>query len=378
MSPRLLIATHKGLFLARRGVLGWELMPPVFLGASVTFAVGDPRDGMLYAAIERRHAGPALHRSEDNGKTWQQVAAPIHPVSRSDDAREADRARAAPPSIWTLAPDPGMPGALWCGTVPGGLFHSEDRGDSWHLVRGLWDRPERARWTGGGKGAPGLHSICVDPRDPRVVTVAISCGGIWRSEDHGTTWTAIGDGLRAAHAPKASRERPEVSDPHLLVQCPAAPDRMWCQHRAGIFVSDDAGVRWRQVKGVRPSAFGFAVAAHPSDPDTAWFVPTMSDTCRVPVGARLVVIQTRDGGATFVRRATGLPAKSYDVVLRHGLDLAPDGRTLALGSSTGGLWLSENAGVRFECLSAHLPPIHAVRFAFASPLRPRQRPARKA
>lgn len=372
MVQRLLVSTRKGLFVARRTALGWNLGPPSFLGTAVTLAVGDPRDGALYAALEHGHFGPKLQRSDDNGRTWTPVGTPTYPKPGRAAIQTDGEGRSVPWStklIWSLAIDPMTPGALWCGTVPGGLFHSSDRGATWRLVRSLWDRPERGQWRGGGKDGPGLHSICVDPRNPRTLTVAISCGGLWRSTDHGESWSLVGRGLRAAYVPKAQRLDPNIQDPHRLVQCAAAPDRMWCQHHNGIFVSDDAGLRWREVKRVAPSSFGFAVAVHPQDPRTAWFVPAVKDDCRLPPAARLVVTQTRDGGKTFVRRATGLPRPSYDLVLRHGLDLAADGRTLALGSSTGGLWISENGGGRFETISAHLPPIYGVRFVVPPPRR---------
>ena len=64
------------------------------------------------------------------------------------------------------------PGALWAGTMPGGLFRSEDRGQSWRLIEPLWHHPTRVKWNGGGADHAALHSICVDPRDPRSVVVA--------------------------------------------------------------------------------------------------------------------------------------------------------------------------------------------------------------
>ena len=62
---------------------------------------------------------------------------------------------------------PTEPGEIWCGTLPGGLFRSTDHGDSWQMVRSLWDHPKRRTWMGGGADLPGLHSIIVDPRDSK-------------------------------------------------------------------------------------------------------------------------------------------------------------------------------------------------------------------
>ena len=110
--------------------------------------------------------------------------------------------------------------------------------------------------------------------------------------------------------------------------------------------------------------FGFAVAAHPEDASTAWFVPAVKDECRVPVDGRVVVARTNDGGRSFDVLREGLPQEhAYDLVYRHALDVDERGRRLAMGSTTGGLWISENAGDSWDLFSAHLPPIYQVRFA---------------
>ena len=62
----------------------------------------------------------------------------------------------------------------------------------------------------------------------------------------------------------------------------------------------------------------------------------------------------------------GLPQENaYDLIYRHGLDVTADGKTLAMGSTTGSLWLSGDAGESWRALAEHLPPVFAVRFADA-------------
>ncbi|MGZ3237120.1 MAG: exo-alpha-sialidase, partial [Burkholderiaceae bacterium] len=59
----------------------------------------------------------------------------------------------------------------------------------------------------------------------------------------------------------------------------------------------------------------------------------------------------------------GLPQKDcYDLIYRHGLAISDDGKTLLMGSTTGGLWISENGGDAWQEISHTLPPIYAVRF----------------
>jgi hypothetical protein len=116
--------------------------------------------------------------------------------------------------------------------------------------------------------------------------------------------------------------------------------------------------------GWAPSKFGFAVAAHPRDPDTAWFVPAIKDERRVPVDGKVVVARTRDGGRSFEVLKNGLPQRhAYDLVWRHALAVDETGELLAFGSTSGGLWISENGGDSWTMPEARLPPIAAVRFA---------------
>jgi photosystem II stability/assembly factor-like uncharacterized protein len=216
---------------------------------------------------------------------------------------------------------------------------------------------------GGGYDYPGIHSVCVDPRDSRRVTLAVSTGGVWRTSDGGAGWEQIGRGMFAEYFPPERRGDPGVQDVHRLAACRAAPDVMWVQHHNGIFRSTDGAATFSHVAGVKPSDFGFAVAAHPTDPQTAWFVPAVKDEKRIPVDGRLVVTRTRDGGRTFDALSDGLPTEpSYDLVYRHCLDVDATGSRLAMGSTTGGLWISEDGGDRWTPLPARLPPVYSVRF----------------
>jgi photosystem II stability/assembly factor-like uncharacterized protein len=364
-TSRLWIATRKGLFAAERGAQGWQLQEaPSFLGEPVTMVLPDPRDGRLYAALRLGHFGVKLHRSADQGRSWEEIAAPAYPPKPEDaPGAEPDKTPWSTDLIWSLVPGgPAQPGRLWAGTIPGGLFRSDDHGAHWSLVESLWQRPERAKWFGGGYDHAGIHSICIDPRDPRRLVVAVSCGGVWGSEDEGAHWTLLGEGLRADYMPPEGQDDLAVQDPHLMVRCAGAPDTLWIQHHNGVFVSRDGGRQWSAVKGIQPSDFGFAVAVHPGDPLTAWFAPAVKDQLRVPVDARLVVTRTRDGGRSFEALGNGLPVPSWDLVYRHGLVVDGSGKVLALASTTGGLWVSEDGGDRWQEVSHHLPPVYALRF----------------
>ena len=155
-----------------------------------------------------------------------------------------------------------------------------------------------------------------------------------------------------------------TQDPHRLAQCPAAPDTVWCQHHNGIFLSRDGGESFTEIESAKPSRFGFAVVVHPADADTAWFVPSVKDEFRYPVDHRLVVSRTRDGGRSFEAFGDGLPERdSFDLIYRHALDIDSGGVRLAMGSTTGNLWIGEAAGTRWFQVSGYLPPVNQVLWA---------------
>jgi hypothetical protein len=309
-----------------------------------------------------------MHRSHVSGVTWEECAVPTYPP-KPEGGVDVDPIRQTPlawrlEKVWSLeAGHPDEPGVLWCGTIPGGLFRSADGGSSWQMIRSLWDHPKRKQWFGGGADLPGIHSVCVDPRDRLHVTVGVSCGGVWVTEDGGDTWHCRAQGMWAAYMPPESQHDPNIQDPHRVVQCAARPDCLWAQHHNGVFRSTDGASSWQEVTDVEPSVFGFAVAVHPRDPDTAWFVPAIKDERRIPVAGQVVVARTRDGGRSFAVLRNGLPQEhAYDLTFRHGLDVDDTGDRLAFGTTTGSLWVSDDQGDSWQCVSEHLPPVYCVRF----------------
>jgi hypothetical protein len=369
MSSRIHVATRKGLFTLDRAGRGWRITNASFLGDNCTLVMHDPRTNALYAAINHGHFGVKMHRSADGGKTWSEIATPQYPPKPADYKPRMLPAEGKPVDwalklVWALAPGgTSQPGVIWCGTLPGGLFHSADNGDSWTLNRPLWDEPLREEWFGGGADYPGIHSICVDPRDPDHITLGISCGGAWITRDGGKSWKCGGPGMRAEFMPPERAFDANIQDPHLIAPCRDHPDVLWVQHHNGIFRSTDAAASWSEITGIEPSVFGFAVAAHPRDPNTAWFIPAIKDEKRIPVGGRVVVTRTRDGGRSFQTLTGGLPQEhAYDLVFRHALDIDEAGDRLAFGSTTGSLWISDDQGDSWQTISTHLPPVYAVRF----------------
>lgn len=359
---QLFVSTRKGLFVFERATRGWRIASRHFLGEPVTATLADSACKRWIAALRLGHFGVKLHVSDDAGGQWEEVSTPSYPPKPEADGGAEDPHPWTLDQVWILEGfHPKAPDRLWAGTNPGGLFRSDDGGRTWTLIESLWQMPERKQWLGGGYDIPGIHSICVHPRDSDDIVVGVSCGGAWRTRDGGATWS-VGHGMSADFMPPERRQDPLIQDPHRIVQCASNPEVLWTQHHCGIWKSIDRGATWNEITTAKPSRFGFAVAVHPNDADTAWFVPAIKDEQRIPVNGELVVTRTRDGGKSFDVFRDGLPQhESYDLVYRHAMDIGQDGEVLAMASTTGGLWTSDQAGERWTLAAERMPPVYAVR-----------------
>ena len=356
MTDRAWVATRKGLFEMRRQRDGWTIAHVSFLGEPVSMLLPPIPSGRMFAALNLGHFGVKVHASDDGGRHWQEVTTPAYPAQPAQTKGPAWKLV----QIWSFA---AQGDTVWAGTLPGGLFRSDDGGVNWQLNESLWQQPGRTEWFGGGYDVPGIQSICLHPERSTELLVGISCGGVWRSCDEGRTWTAQTRGMRAVYMPPEQAENPNAQDPHCVVRCASHPDVLWTQHHNGIWRSTNNAKSWEEIITAPLSNFGFAVAAHPSRADTAWLVPAVADQQRVPVAGALAVNRTTDGGMTFETLREGLPQSScYDLVYRHGLAVANDGQHLMMGSTTGGLWSSADAGDSWSEVTHLLPPVYAVRF----------------
>jgi photosystem II stability/assembly factor-like uncharacterized protein len=351
----MMIGTRKGLWLARSDDdrKTWSLDGPHFNMEDVYSCHIDKRGDQvrLYAGPASSWVGPKVARSDDLGQTWTEgkIAFP-------------EDTGAALARIWQITP--GLEeSTVFAGTEPGAVFRSDDRGDTFELVRGLWDHPHREQW-GAGFGGQAFHTIVPHPTDSQAMTCAISTGGVYATEDGGATWEPHNTGVQAEFMPEGS-QYPEFGQcVHKVARHPARPDRMFMQNHGGVYRSDDGGVTWNSIEQGLPSNFGFPVVVHPHDPDTVYYFPLSGSGGRFPVDGKARVWRSRDAGETWQALDDGLPDDFFVAVMRDAM-CADDHEQAGIyfGARNGAVWASADEGDSWQQVVANLPDVMCVRAA---------------
>jgi photosystem II stability/assembly factor-like uncharacterized protein len=349
----ILAGTRKGLFTLRGDEerRAWRLEGPLLTGWEVFHAIRDQRDGTIYAATNSLAYGSTVHRSRDEGHSWE----------RAEGIGLPEGSELTLERTWHVEPGhESRPDTVWLGAAPGVLFRSDDVGASWEPVRGILEHPTRERWMPGAGGMC-CHSISLDPGDAERLFVGISAAGTFRTDDGGETWTPANKDVAADFLPEP---HPEVGQcVHKLLVHQERPERIWQQNHCGVYRSDDRGENWERLDGNGlPSDFGFALALHSRDPDTAWVVPEEGAANRVTCDGRLGVYRTRDAGASWELR----PAldEAWVAVLREaGASDTLDPVGVYVGTQSGSVFVSPDEGETWLEAARHLPPVLSIEVA---------------
>lgn len=371
----LLVGTRKGAFVLTAGTerRRWQVQAPAFAGTPVyhlTAARQASGELALYAAVNSLIWGADVAVSRDLGRTWESLGRPKY----------APEMGLSVERVWHLTPGV-EPGTLYAGVEPAGLFVSRDGGKTWEGLDGLNKHESRGKWAPGNGGLC-LHTILVDPSNPRRMWIGISAAGVFRTDDAGKTWAPANRGTRADYLPEVYPELGQCV--HKIALHPSRPDVLFQQSHCGVYRTKDGGRQWEELraglplapslfptgemngatpemKPGQPATFGFPVAVHPRDPDTVYLVPLESSENRVPHQARPGVYRSTDGGETWEPRRRGLPQRAYFTVLRDGLTvdtLEPAG--VYVGTEAGTVFASRDEGDSWYVLARDLPPVLSV------------------
>ena len=354
----LAVGTRKGLFLLRSDATrdSWQLGGPFLNGFEVNHATIDRRTGNLLATGNNAWFGHNVACSPDLGQSWREGQhAPKFPEGAG---RSVER-------LWRIEPGrDSEPGVLYCGVDPGCLFRSDDGGVNWVEESGLNNHSTRDGWYPGAGGLI-VHSIVLDPTDANRMWVAISAAGVFRTQDRGASWQPANVSLKniaAKYDPNAPMY-PEVGQcVHHLVHAGGNGDRLYAQTHWGTYRSDDGATSWTEITEGLPSDFGMVMAAHPTDPDTAYVVPLQGAEFRVPPEGKLRVWRTQDAGKSWQAISKGLPQdNSYMGTYREAMStdtLSPAG--VYFGTNTGQVYASADDGESWRRITADLPPVSSV------------------
>ena len=368
-----LVATRKGawLFHGDSTRKKWRVDGPHFLGHTISHLVLDPRDQRtLLAAAKTGHLGPTVFRSTDMGRTWKEAAQP--PAFAK--VPEGEKGRSVDHTFWLTPAHVNEPNVWYAGTSPQGLFRSEDGGVTWAPFSIINDDPQYREWMGTVQDVtpdgPKLHSIIVDPRDPKHLYFGMSGGGVHESLDGGHTWRVMIKGMDVVEGFGLDPLNPTCHDPHCLRMAPSNPDRIYQQNHCGIYRIDRPSDTWVRIGKSMPKKVGdvgFPLVVHPRDDNTAWVFPMDGSGVwpRVSPDGKPAVYVTKNGGKTWQRQDAGMPkSQGWWTVKRQcmtGDTRDPVG--LYFGTTSGELWMSRDEGRKWACIARNLPEIYAVEAA---------------
>jgi len=361
---RVLVGTKKGAFIltsdGKRNQ--WEIDGPHFAGWEIYHLKGSPADPRrLYASQTSGWFGQLIQRSTDGGKSWE----PVDNKFVYDGVPGTHQWYDGTPHpwefkrVWHFEPSLNDPDMVYAGVEDAALFLTKDSGKSWAELSGLRKHGTGPGWHPGAGGMC-LHSIIVDPKNPKRMYIAISAAGAFRSDDRGESWKPINKGLHSKYIPDPTAEVGHCV--HHIAMHPARPEVLFMQKHWDVMRSDNAGEFWQEISGNLPTDFGFVIDVHAHDPETIYVVPIKSDSEHFPMDGKLRVYRSRKGGNEWEELGKGLPAKDcYVNVLRDAMavdQLDPCG--VYFGTTGGQVYVSADAGDTWTAAARDLPAVLSV------------------
>ncbi len=361
---RVLVGTRKGAFIASADGQRkrWQIEGPHFPGWEIFHLKGSPVDpNRIYASQSSAWFGQLIQRSDDGGKSWEPVGNDFAYEGTPGTHQWYDGtphpwefAR-----VWHLEPSLDDPETVYAGVEDAALFRSKDGGKSWCELSGLRGHGSGADWQPGAGGMC-LHTILLDPTNPRRIFTAISSAGAFRSDDAGATWQPINRGLVSEQIPDPTAEVGHCV--HNLAMHPSRPNVLFMQKHWDVMRSDDAGDSWREVSGNLPSDFGFPISVHSHEPETIYVVPIKSDSEHFPPDGRLRVYRSRSGGNEWQALTSGLPQQHcYVNVLRDAMSVdSLDQCGIYFGTTGGDVYCSSDSGDHWTPIAQNLPAVLSI------------------
>src|SRR5260221_381154 len=319
---RVLVGTRKGAFVMTSDGKRekWDISGPHFGGWEIYHMKGSPADpNRLYASQSSGWFGQVMQRSNDGGKTWEAVGNKFayDGVPGTHQWYDGTPHPWGFKRIWHLEPSLDDPDTVYAGAEDAALFRSTDGAQNWAELAGLREHGSGPKWQPGAGGMC-LHTIILDPSDPKRIYLAISAAGAFRSDDAGISWKPINQGLRSQYIPDPTAE---VGDcvPHAAMH-KARPGTLFMQKHWDVMRSNDAGDSWHEVSGNLPTDFGFVIDVHAHEPETIYVVPIKSDSEHYVHEGKLRVYRSRSVGNEWEALTKGLPQENcYVNVLRDAM-----------------------------------------------------------
>ena len=382
---RVLVGTRKGAFILTSDGKrqNWEMSGPDFAGWEIFHMKGSPADpNRIYASQSSGWFGQVIQRSSDGGKTWEAPGGGVTmtpqgmPKGESNKfVYDASAATGKPLTthqwydgtqhawefkrVWHLEPSLHDPDTVYAGVEDAALFRSTDGAKTWHELAGLRGHGTGPQWQPGAGGMC-LHTILLDPSNPKRIYIAISAAGAFRTDDGGKTWKPINRGLKSPYLPDPNAEVGFCV--HHLAFHPSRPDVVFMQLHGGVLRTDNAGDLWQDVGKGLPNDFGFPIDVHAHEPETVYVIPIHPEGGRVPPEGKLRVYRSRTGGKDWEPLTKGLPqSHCYVNVLRDAMAVdSLDKCGVYFGTTLGQVYASADAGDSWTAIAQNLPSVMSV------------------